>query len=291
MSLPNPAPGDSVAAAHIDSIRTHLEGGSGDTAPYKLRQSTGDFIVVLADNAGASELSIHDSDDIEVAHIDSNGAATVTSLTITNLDIPVSASPSQTADGRAVWDSDDDVLTIGDGASRKTFYPGAPTWEHIDTQITTGTAASVSFASLSATYKVFRLTCFVDLTADCNILLRLNNDTAGNYYYLGLTNAVAAAHAATQTSILLNDTMNFNAGAPSNAFFQVLIAKEIATHKAKIISIMSGQNAGADVVGLTEVAGHWSNVADLINRIDILTSASTFAISSRFTLEGLKMTT
>ena len=124
MALPNPAAGDSVAAAHIDSIRTHLEGGSGDTAPYKLRQSTGDFIVVLADNAGASELSIHDSDDAEVAHIDSNGNLTATTVTFTNLDIPVSASPSQTADGRAVWDSDDDVLTIGDGSSRKTFYPG-----------------------------------------------------------------------------------------------------------------------------------------------------------------------
>ena len=124
MALPNPAAGDSVAAAHIDSIRTHLEGASGDTTPYKLRQSTGDFIVVLADNAGASELSIHDSDDVEVAHIDSNGAATFNTVAFTNLDIPVSASPSQTADGRVVWDSDDNLLTIGDGVSRQTFYPG-----------------------------------------------------------------------------------------------------------------------------------------------------------------------
>lgn len=123
MALPNPSPGDTVAAAHIDSIRTHLEGGAGDTAPYKLRQSAGDFIVVLADAAGASALSIHDSADVEVASIDSDGLATITSLSITNLDLPVSASPSQTADGRIVWDSDDDVITVGDGTSRKTFYP------------------------------------------------------------------------------------------------------------------------------------------------------------------------
>lgn len=41
-------------------------------------------------------------------------------------DIPATASPAQTTEGRAVWDSDDDVLTVGDGASRKTFgYEGS----------------------------------------------------------------------------------------------------------------------------------------------------------------------
>ena len=155
--LPNPAPGDSVAAAHIDSIRTHLEGGSGDTAPYKLRQSTGDFIVVLADAAGASEVSIHDSADVEVAHINSDGDATFNSVAFTNLDIPVSASPSQTADGRAVWDSDDDVLTIGDGASRKTFYPGrdfdwvgGDTTERTTTSVTSTDLSTITGLSIAA---------------------------------------------------------------------------------------------------------------------------------------------
>ena len=35
--------------------------------------------------------------------------------------IPVSATPAQTAEGSIVWDSDDDLLTVGDGASRKTM--------------------------------------------------------------------------------------------------------------------------------------------------------------------------
>ena len=55
---------------------------------------------------------------------------TLTSPTIndgtTNLDggtliLPTSAGPSQTVEGSVVWDSDDNVLTIGDGASRQTF--------------------------------------------------------------------------------------------------------------------------------------------------------------------------
>ena len=291
MALPNPSPGDSVAAAHIDSIRTHLEGGAGDTAPYKLRQSTGDFIVVLADNAGASELSIHDSDDVEVAHIDSNGVATFSSMALSTLDLPVSASPSQTADGRVVWDSDDDLLTIGDGSSRKTFYPNQPTWDHIDTQILTGTAASVSFASLSTNYRMFRLTCFAEMTADMNILLRLNNDSAGNYSYAEVTNTTAVATATAQTAILLNGTLNFNSGATDEALFEILITKQVAAQKAKTLSRMSGPNAGADNVGLCDTAGHWTNTADLISRIDVLTSTSTFMADSRFTLEGMRITT
>lgn len=160
MSFPNPSPGDSVAANDIDEIRNHLEGGSGKTAPYKLRQSTGDFIVVLADNAGASELSIHDSDDVEVAHIDSNGNATFTTTTFTNLDIPTSASPSQTADGRAVWDSDDDKLTIGDGTSRKTFIDETKVgmkWEGGDqTERTTTSGTDVTLSTITVSIPVER---------------------------------------------------------------------------------------------------------------------------------------
>lgn len=37
------------------------------------------------------------------------------------LDIPAEAVPSQTADGRAVWDSNDDKLTVGTGSDRKTL--------------------------------------------------------------------------------------------------------------------------------------------------------------------------
>ena len=183
MSLPNPAPGDSVAAAHIDSIRTHLEGGSGDTAPYKLRQSTGDFIVVLADNAGASELSIHDSDDVEVAHIDSNGNLTATTVTFTNLDIPVSASPSQTADGRVVWDSDDDKLTIGDSSSRKTFvdvtkqmvWVGGDSTERTTTATIAATLSTISSLNIPVTSGIF-------IRGNCR-----KSTGAANVSFLGLT--------------------------------------------------------------------------------------------------------
>lgn len=65
----------------------------------------------------------------------SSGIVTITGGTVspTVLNIPSAASPAQTAEGGAVWDSDDDVLTIGDGASRKTLVDLSAT------QIITGT--------------------------------------------------------------------------------------------------------------------------------------------------------
>lgn len=53
---------------------------------------------------------------------------TLTNKTLTNptvnagsgvLVLPASATPAQTTEGSVVWDSDDDLLTVGDGASRK----------------------------------------------------------------------------------------------------------------------------------------------------------------------------
>ena len=56
------------------------------------------------------------------------GAGTVTALLLSVASqaggqLPTATSPSQTTDGAAVWDSNDNLLTIGDGASRQTFYP------------------------------------------------------------------------------------------------------------------------------------------------------------------------
>lgn len=130
MALPNPADFARILGSHMRSIKEHLEGAVGSTAPYHLRQSSGNFQVTLADAAGATEFRINDSGGNEVFSVDSDGnVVPAGSITLSNLDIPTSATPSQTAEGRAVWDSDDDVLTIGDGASRKTFYPGVASIE------------------------------------------------------------------------------------------------------------------------------------------------------------------
>jgi len=114
-------------ADDLNQYRNHLQGATGATEAYHFRMAGGaDFIITLSDAVGARKVSIRDSGGNEVASIDSDGGASFASLLLTLLDIPTSASPSQTALGRAVWDSANQRLTVGNGTGREVFYPGAP---------------------------------------------------------------------------------------------------------------------------------------------------------------------
>lgn len=90
-------------------------------------------------------------------------------LSPTTLNLPTATSPAQTAEGSAVWDSDDDKLTIGTGAARKTLVnEGAVTGSGLTMatsrllgrttgstgaieEISVGSGLSLSAGSLSAT--------------------------------------------------------------------------------------------------------------------------------------------
>lgn len=120
MALSQFTAGATLPASDLNEIVDHLQGASGSTDAWHFRSSTGNnFLITLSDNAGARKFSVRDSDGTEVFSVNSDGALTAASTVFTNLDIPTSASPSQTTEGRAVWDSDDDRLTIGTGAATK----------------------------------------------------------------------------------------------------------------------------------------------------------------------------
>lgn len=86
---------------------------------------------------------------------DHSAAGDGSTLTPAVLNIPAAASPAQTADGQAVWDSDDDKLTIGDGSARKTFVPTAA----VSGAITMDTAGA---ATLSANQRTRTITFVID---------------------------------------------------------------------------------------------------------------------------------
>ena len=116
--------GSTVLAADVNQFKSMLEGASGYTSTYLLVSTTGtNFIMRLGDAAGVNKFSIQDSASVEQFSVTSDGVMSVTSLTPTAFTFPTSATPSQTTDGQAVWDSDDDAITVGDGSSRKTFRP------------------------------------------------------------------------------------------------------------------------------------------------------------------------
>ena len=114
--------GLAVASADIADIVNHLQGASAKTDAWHFRVSSGNnYLITLSDAAGAQKFSVRDSGAVEKFSVDSDGNVTIAG-TLTNsgsLVVPVSASPSQTAEGSLVADSDDDMLTLGTGAATK----------------------------------------------------------------------------------------------------------------------------------------------------------------------------
>lgn len=157
MAISSVSDGNAAAASDLNQYKNALEGAATSTWLLKAATTT-HFQIQLADNAGSYELKVLDSDGAAVARIDSNGNLTLSgSFSPSTLVLPTSASPNQTAEGSVFWDSNDDNLTIGDGTSRKTFYPGRASQYKSKTSaqnFTTTTYATVTAASGNVQFAV-----------------------------------------------------------------------------------------------------------------------------------------
>jgi hypothetical protein len=170
----------------------------------------------------------------------------------------------------------------------KTFLPGevlsaadvneylaAGYWRRIGRNIISSGSpvSSVSFSSISSGFRAFRIYWDARITGTGNLRLRLNNDSGNNYY----TQRQESSGASTNSSLV----------GPIDGWQITLFA---ANHTSRGQATISKPNSG-DVAFMTgesiyaaaatapsryNFGGGWTNVASLINRVDIVLTSGTF---------------
>lgn len=190
MTLPTFSAGDSTnLSAKLNQIVEHIQGQVGSQDAYHFRLASGeDFIITLSDNDGVRKFVVRDSNGNDVFTVDSDGGSTLSGdtdlgdltadsiIVADTLVFPTSASPAQTAAGSVVWDTVNDVLTIGDGSSRVTLTPSPEGTAVAATGVTDGHVLTAQ-GDGSAAWEA--LPTVTDTNAVLNALMNANRRVLG----------------------------------------------------------------------------------------------------------------
>lgn len=178
------------------------------------------------------------------------------------------------------------VINSSDITDKRHLTP-PNTWEHIDTQVLTGTATSISFQSISTAYKQFRVTLHLLASGTADVRMRLNNDSGNNYDLNRATINFGAAVAESATAQWIIAQFS-NTGLIESHAGIVFVSKPTSGEEAIGHGHMGKATNAGNVYAYETFLG-WRNVADLISRIDVLISAGNLESGSRITLEGLRI--
>jgi hypothetical protein len=126
------------------------------------------------------------------------GSETLTNKTLTTPTITLkqSAAPTPTAEGDIQWDTDDNRLVVGNGATQETFYPGPFGTVLLSTQ-TASASASLDFgtAIITSTYDeyVFELVDILPATDNVSLWLQVGTGVTPTYVTGGLDYDMASS--------------------------------------------------------------------------------------------------
>jgi len=206
-----------------------------------------DLILKMGDNAAANKVSFTDSDDAEVASIDSNGAFTTTGLTFTGL-FTANASATILTAGTALnlgSDNSGDAVNLGVGTVARAIGIGDSAAAHT---LTVGSTTGAASLDLQAGTGNFTLDGAATTTYDWGA-----STTSGTFSFGGTSQTgtmTIAPSTGTQTIALANadgtKTINIGAGVDGNT---ISMGNGINT-SAQIVNLASGAAAANSTVNI-----------------------------------------
>lgn len=166
------------------------------------------------------------------------------------------------------------------------------TYDPIATQTLGSASASVTFSSIPSTYTdLVLVTNYIATTLGNTVALTFNNDTASNYSrtYLGAWNGPSSSYGSTRFTSRTNISCAWQTGAasttsPNPIIYNIMNYSNTTTNKSVLFRF---NTIAASLSETSAEVGLWRSTA-AINRIDLTSSATTFAIGSTFTLYGIK---
>lgn len=169
------------------------------------------------------------------------GTETLTNKTLTNPTVnagsgvivfPGSTAPAQTAEGSVVWDTDDDLLTVGTGAGRKTMADTDSTQTLSNKTLLNATIGSLAALVLDDTDSLFELSIQSTSTLTAARMVTLDVDDAARTLRFG-GNITLAADFITSgaNSLTLTTTGATTVTLPTSGTLATLAGTETFTNK------------------------------------------------------------
>ena len=163
-------------------------------------------------------------------------------------------------------------------------------WKKIASQSLGVAASSISFTGIASTYKMFRVTAYLIKDATPNTVnVRFNNDSGSNYTWQNLSgsNTSVSGSRNTQTHVGILSGGAVEPGEAATVEF--VVGKQLAGSPAMVISkaAVMAYTGGTPVIRIDDVAAIWNNTADLISRIDLISSSGNFDTGTVCVLEGV----
>lgn len=153
------------------------------------------------------------------------------------------------------------------------------TYEPIATTTTSGSATSYTFSSISSSYTDLVLIASGALSADSDLYIQFNGDTATNYGKI-LVYAVSAGYGSAAYANVAQIGVGFHGTGQGNTIVNVMNYKNTTTNK--VVATRSN-NAG---IGLQTNVGMWRSTA-AITSIKVYPATGNFANGFTLTLYGI----